>query len=427
MNKTKALWIAIPVIILTAVGLTNLSNPSERMKRINSEDKEGEPLPKSRKIGKAIFYLENSGSMFGYVNGKTEYVNVVSELAEKPRFAEEKTPTEFYFVNGGLPIKLTKIGDRPSILKNKLNVNGFNCGDVTKSDLNTMFQKALAKARNDTVTILISDGIYDIGKQQAPLNVLAIEGRETRSRFIERLTEGDLQTIIVKLSSQFFGEYFPVEGGSFSMTQERPYYIWIFGESELLNEYFPEEYIKSLMGYRDVARFLKLSEINISYQVVTHEKRGNFKFDKKNKNKLIDVESDRNRSGFQFTIAVDYKGLPFSDSYLSSPKNYKCSNTNYTVNNVREIGNVKVYGLNFQPTHLITVHTEKSPYGQMDVSLQNNIPKWIETTNIDSENKIIGDTNHTFGFKFLTDAISEAYQYKSKDANIVTFSFELLK
>jgi len=424
------------LIFILLIFTISCKNRSERINSSETADKNENEIAKAvvakpkqevRKIGKAVFYLENSGSMFGYVNGFTEYVDVISELAEKPRFAEEKTKREFYFINGGQNIRITNIGENPAVLKDKLNLKGFNCGDVSKSNLNSMFQLALSKAKNDTISILISDAIYDIGKPQAPMNALSTEGRETRSRFIERLNEGDLQTIIVKLNSHFEGNYFPVTGGSVPLKQERPFYIWIFGETELLNEYFPEDYIKSLKGYSDVARFLKLSELEIPYQVIAHNKIGDFKFAKNNKNKLENVKTDRNGQGFQFTIATDFSTLPFSDSHLNLISNYSCSNTSYSINNVCGVGDLKLYGLNFTPTHLITAQTLKSPLCQLDISLLNTVPNWIENTNSDDEKNIVGDTSHTFGFKFLTNAISEAYQYKNKEANIVTFKFELIK
>jgi hypothetical protein len=426
------------LIFILLIFTISCKNRSERINSSETTDKsENEttkaviikPKQADRKIGKAVFYLENSGSMFGYVNGFTEYVDVVSELAEKPRFAEEKTRREFYFVNGKNPnLKVNNLGNNPKVLKENLTRKAYEkYGDKDNSDLNSIFQIALSKAKNDTISILISDAIYDIGKPDAPMNVLSTEGRETRSRFIERLNDGDLQTIIIKLNSHFDGNYFPVTGGSVRLSQDRPFYVWIFGETELLNEYFPEDYIKSLKGYSDVARFLKLSELEIPYQVIAHNKIGDFKFAKNNKNKLENVKTNRNGQGFQFTIATDFSTLPFSDSHLNAISNYSCNNTNYSINNASRIGDLKIYGLNFTPTHLITAYTNKSPLCQLDISLLNTVPNWIENTNSDDEKNIVGDTSHTFGFKFLTNAISEAYQYKNKEANIVTFKFELIK
>ena len=45
-----------------------------------------------------------------------------------------------------------------------------------------MFQIALEKAKADTISILISDAIYDLGRPEAPMNALSTEGRETRSK-----------------------------------------------------------------------------------------------------------------------------------------------------------------------------------------------------------------------------------------------------
>ncbi|MGQ1948367.1 hypothetical protein ACT3CD_14830 [Geofilum sp. OHC36d9] len=424
------------LILILLIFTSSCKNRSERLS--NSETKKqtenqigfvknASNASMERNVEKAVFYLENSGSMFGYVNGFTEYVDVVSELAEKPRFAEENTKREFYFVNGGQKIKITNIGNNPAYLKDKLNLTGFNCGDVTKSNLNLMFQLALSRAKNDTVSILISDAIYDIGKPQAPMNALSTEGRETRSRFIERLNTGDLQTIIIKLKSHFDGKYFPVTGGVKILSQDRPFYVWIFGETELLNEYFNDDYIKSLKGFSDVARFLKNSELEVPYQAVAHNKVGDFRFDKRDRNKLVSVKSDRKGQGFHFTLATDYSALPFSDSYLTSVDNYICDNSNFSIKAVSEIGDIKLFGLNFTPTHLITVGTERSPLCQLEISLKNTIPNWIVETNSDDESDIVGDTSHTFGFKFLINAISEAYQYKNQESNIVTFKFELIK
>ena len=441
MGKYKYFKFIMPIITtFIIIGFSQCRNRDERLGRTNSGGKENilntslkastkleYTKQKDRKAGKVLFYLENSGSMFGYVNGFTEYVDVVSELAEKPRFAAEGTHREFYFVNGGQNIKITPIGENPAVLEKKLNVNGFNCGDVTKSNLNSMFQMALSKAKNDTISILISDAIYDIGKPQAPMNALSTEGRETRSRFIERLNVGDLQTIIIKLKSHFDGNYFLVTGGSVKLKQIRPYYIWIFGKTDLLNSYFPEGYIKSLKGYMDVARFLKLNQIEVPYQITPYQSIGNFRFDKNDKNKLTNVESDRRGRGFQFVIASDFSGLPFSDSYLTTIENYSCSNNNFSITKVSTIGDTKLWGLDFNPTHLIYVATNKNPVCQLDVSLLNTVPDWIESTNINDEENIFGDTLHTFGFKFLMNAISEAYQYKNKDKNIITFKTELIK
>jgi len=384
-------------------------------------------------IGKVVFYLENSQSMFGYVNGLTEYVDVVSELSEKPDFAAENTKREFNFINGGTPLSITPLGSNPAILRNKLNTQGFRCGDIRKSNLNSMFQIALKKAQNDTISILISDGIYDIGQPQSPLNALSNIGKETRTKFIERLVKGDVQTLMIKLNSNFNGIYYyssvrnePIQINN----KSRPYYIWIFGKSELLNKYFSEEYItKNLKGYDNYARFLNINENAIPYQVLPSvNRKGNFKPDRNNKHVIIDVKKDRNGNGFQFAIGVDFSSLPYADSYLTSTGNYNC-NLGYKVKKIEKIKDNQKHGVtSFEnPTHIITIHTDRSPFGKLNIVLKNEIPNWIQETHIDNELNIDKDSVHTFGFSFLTDAISGAYGYKNKGKNLASFTIEILK
>lgn len=378
------------------------------------------------KIAKAVFYIENSASMFGYVNGFTEYVDVVSDLSEKQRFALENTDREFFFVNGGKEVQINIIGNDPILLKDKLNPKGFDIGDVTKSNLNAMLQLAMQKAKNDTISILISDGLYDIGKTEAPLNTLSTKGKETRSRFIERLSEGDLQTIILKMSSHFEGNYYPVKGGIKKLSQNRPYYIWIFGNTTLLNEYFSNDYNKTLKGFQDSARFLKTKELDVEHEITSHDMIGSFKTKSSNDNILYDVE--KYKSEFQFTLAVDFSRIPFSDTYLTTIQNYSTNNnSNYNIVKIEKADNVKLYGLDINPTHILYLKTLKSPYGELEVSLLNNIPNWIKSTHIESEINIKGDEQRTFGFKFLTDGIYEAYDYINQGNSVVSFKVQLNK
>ncbi len=376
----------------------------------------------SSTLRKVTFYLENSESMFGYVSGVTRYVDVVSELAEKPDFVKEEIPREFFFINGNGPV-LTPLGDDPVVLKKKLNTTGFRCGDVTRSNLNGMFQVALDQAGEGIISILISDGIYDIG--DGGMTSLVTSGKETRSRFIRRLQTGDLQTIMIKLTSEFRGNYFYASRkGKINLDSERPYYIWIFGDSHLLGRYFPDSYLsEELSGYETLARFLKPSGLPVPWQLVSENSVGTFRFDHKVKNKLLDARPDRNGRGFQVSLAVDFSSLPFPGEFYSDPGNYECSG-NYAVEKV-QIPPRKIHAVPFTPTHLVSVKTMKNPAGKISVSLVNRVPRWIATTASADEENIAGDYSHTFGLNYLTDAIVEAYRSVSESKPMATFAFEI--
>jgi len=384
-------------------------------------------------ISKVTFFIENSGSMLGYVKKANDYKNAIVSLSYFPEFDNSKK--EFYFINGTSNtskksnISLNLIGSDPDLLKNNLNQNSFNNnGDPRYSDLTRMFEKALSCAKSGEISILVSDCIYDVGEESDPLTALKIETEKTKKIFRDRLSTENIQTIIIKAESQFEGNYyFASKKGSQQINQKRPYYIIIFGDSKLLNKHFTEENIsKKIAGYVSMARFMKIDNIKIPYQATNQNSKGTFKFDKTNKNKLINAEKDRNGQGFQFSIAVDYSSLPFPDTYYKAKDNYTPSGTYKIVaiyTPTKKIPEVN----SFSPSHFITINTSSSPYGNIEITLKYIIPTWISETNADNESGIVGDIKHTFGFKYLSDAITEAYQYKNKQLNISTFKFEILK
>ncbi len=378
-------------------------------------------LPSSP-LRKVTFYLENSQSMFGYVSGITRYVDVVAELAEKPDFVKEEIPREFFFINGTGPV-ITPIGDDPVVLKKKLNTSGFRCGDITRSNLNGMFQTVLAQAGEGVISILISDGIYDIG--DGGMTSLVTSGKETRSQFIRRLQSADLQTLMIKLTSEFKGDYFYASRkGKIALNSERPYYIWIFGESHLLARYFPDSYITSeLTGYETLARFLKPAGEPLPWQLVSENSLGSYRFDHKVKNRLVDARPDRNGRGFQVTLAVDFSSLPFPGEVYLDPASYTCSG-NYAVAEVK-IPARKIHSLSFTPTHLVSVKSMKNPACKVTVSLVNRVPGWIAVTAAEDEENLAGDTSRTFGLGYLTDAITQAYRSVAGNQPLASFDFEV--
>jgi hypothetical protein len=76
-------------------------------------------------------------------------------------------------------------------------------------------------------------------------------------------------------------------------------------------------------------------------------------------------------------------------------------------------------------THLITLHTNKSPNGTIKVALCNKVPDWIGATHSDSDGNILKDSTHTIGLKYLTDGIVEAYESMTLDQNIADFKIEI--
>jgi hypothetical protein len=398
------------------------------------------PSTKYSKISHVTFYIENSGSMFGYVNGTTEFVNAVNDLAQFPNLVQTETPFSYFlisgkkdFINNKDSLTIYSIGDNPAILRSQLTKKGFDKPSSGNSDLKNMFEIALKKARKDSISILISDGIYDVGGSTNPLTALATEGTLTRTKFIQRLNIDNIETLLIKLESNFNGSYYPANvkdpsGKSETINQKRPYYIWIFGNSDLLKEYFPEERLEELNGYVDLARFRKITKNDFPFEGIGYNNFG-FKKDFKTP-KTFELYHNVTNSN-QFTIAVDFANLNLSNSYLTSTNNYSCSSNNYVVKKISPIGKIPkseiesyTEMLDFKPSHIITIasKTSQPEIGNMSIALNNRLPNWINESNTGNDYPFDGSTTQTFGFSTLIKGIEEAYLEVSKTKSLAEFN-----
>jgi hypothetical protein len=379
-------------------------------------------------LEKVIFFIENSGSMFGYVNQANEFKNSLVGLAYLPEF--DKADKSFYFINGtsialrNSRIYINHVGDDPEVFKNDLNQKSFNTGEVKFSDLNKMFEIALDSARGNQISVLVSDCIYDVGEESDPLTALKIEIQKTQQAFRNRLENEDVQTLIIKAGSTFNGlyHYASKRGSKKLVNEERPFYVIFFGKTQLLNKLLTEQNIGSkIEGQYETARFFINDEKNVPYQIVPSiDLKGEFKQDFKDKYKLINAKPLKGE--FQFTLAADFSSLPFSDSYLTTISNYDCLYSNF---NVVKVVKIKKRIPGVTGTHLITVFTDKNPVGDLVIVVKNLTPDWVMETDTENEEPI--DSTHTYGFKQLIDAIGKAYEYKNNGKNPATFKIAISK
>jgi hypothetical protein len=369
---------------------------------------------KDCEISKVTFFIENSGSIKGYVEGGTQYVNVLTNIANHPDFVKENIRSLFYLTSGiSTPEKVTN-------LSQSLVPASFN---QTRSNLNQLFKTTLDSVSGNRIAILISDGIYDMCPNPIPLSTLQTLGYELRRIFINKLMSSDFQTILVKLQSNFIGRYYPGYCcDAYSLNQIRPYYLWIFGETDILKKYFSDGYLENLDGYVNSARYFKYDLAQDIYNPNSHKRIGSYHPSKNDRYTLEDVRTNASNV-FQFSIAVDFSQLPLNDNYLKDTSNYVCTN-GFTVVSIDSPTDVANLGFPDQ-THLIVVKKIGNPIGKLTVSLLNRGYDWISSTNIDNDCNISGNVNQTFGFEVLNMGMIEAYQSFNPGNEIFEFNINL--
>jgi len=390
---------------------------------INSRVQIIETSPKPIKINKINFYFENSASMDGYLMGEN-FRNSMAEI-----IYNFKTDTiNTYFVN-------TKDYKTSTILK-KIREKNISVGDISNSDHKYIFTNAIKNTSVNNLCIVVTDGIYSMSNGKLTLGDIE---KDIEIAFENALRKNEIETVVLKMSSHFKGTYYSetCEPGhkAIPIDQERPYYIILFGNKEVINKALNEIVVKEdLDGYKEQARFLITKGLKVDYSILLNgeDKKGSFTPSvRKNKIiKSINLEekfqphnSGSNEAYFQFAIAVNFNNLSIPEDYLLNPENYTISDkTDYEVLQIKELKNVdqstlndiKIRDDNF--SHLMILKGKSKLYGDVNIQLDVKIPDWIKSTGSDDDCNILKDkdTTTTFSFDRLMLGISTAYEKVSK-------------
>lgn len=375
---------------------------------------------------KVNFYFENSASMNGYLSGKN-FKQVIHRIYGNLG-AYTVNP---FFVN-------TKEYPQDDIL-NKIDNSNIKEGDVGNSDHQFIFSNAIENAKENNLSIVVTDGIYSV--KDGDVDIVSID---IENAFKNALTKNEIETVVLKLSSEFSGTYYSetCEPGKkaikISKPQDRPYYVLLFGSSKSIDKALNEiAVINELPGFKEQARFFLTDNLKANYTILTtgDEKHGQFKASKKGSDLIEEIEDVEKfeRPGFngtpksenylQFGIAIDYSAINLPNTYKEDSKNYWVDDQlGYNVTSVSNVADMDKSSKTFKEvqhindknktnfTHIITVKADKNLYGNLNIQLQNNLPAWIENTGVNDDCDIIDDVSHTFAFDQLMIGISKAYQ-----------------
>lgn len=385
------------------------------------------------KISTSHIYFENSGSMTGYLGAGRSIEIALSRLLYSLEDLSNKQ--DYYFYNTEAHA-LPRVENTASFIKT-LTPQGIRVGDQSVSDLNAILETVLASTNSNELSLLVTDGIYSVKAESNAdlLGQLQVASEGTFYRFKNYLSKHNLQTVLIKLTSQFKGEYYPAQGGIKNIDQQRPYYIWLFGSAGKIAKLKEQVPIEELPGYQNHIVFQANDEWEPAYAIhQTHNKTGTFRPSREAKEKgmaIIEAEPDRRKKEFQFAVGIQLEEskVPVSESYLLNPANYTVSDAKYRVAKVEPAGQVegllKVHMPDFPVTHFITLATNKYPVGQFELALRNDLPSWIKAAHSANDQNIEGDSQTTFGFNYLVDGIVRAYSQQASSTDYFKISLSV--
>ena len=395
----------------------------------NEQKKEQLPAPTIK------VYVENSGSMDGYVKGVTDFENAVysylsdlqhADLGQKDS-ASHKNRLELNYINSKV---LTHKSDVEEFIR-KLEPATFKMrgGNRNTSDMSDILDAILKRMESpNDVSIFISDCIFSPGKRYKPQDnadeYLVAQQIGIRNHLTEYLMDNpDLGVVVMRLISQFNGNYYNKFDEPTYIKDNRPFYICLFGHKKQLKRIMNAIDIDRIVG-SGVQNIFMLSKPDTEFDYAISRQKG-YSIDMKNpKTTITNTEVTRKggKTRFQVAINIDFSNCLLDDDYLMDPANYTVSNKAYTL----EISKINTQTPAY--THVLKLNLNQPiiSKGSIKITLLNKLPEWIKQyTDEDGLDINAPDAmEKTYGFKYLMQGIYDAYSTGQEKYGSITINIK---
>ncbi len=383
----------------------------------NDNDKSTRGREKERKHGEIVIpspqlvkpkinvYIENSGSMWGYVKGITEFEQTVYNYLSDIKIAQVSDSLNLNYINSDfIPYASGADADVIKDFIDKLDPSTFKQkgGKMGTSDIAEVLKIVLRETGKNEVGILITDGIFSPGKSKDAAEYLVNQEIGIKNSFSEYLQKFPNSAVIVyQMISKFSGTYYNNIDSKININEERPYYIWLIGDATQLvtiRKKVPE----SRFNGKGVNNMFSIVAGNQTVDYAVKVNSGAFEKSHKNpKTEILDLEKDSRNNKVKFSVNVNFDKLLLDDSYLTNPKNYELNHYLLSVSSTEHA----------KYTHTLTFTSDKVKNGGLKVKLKTKLPDWVEKTNDDDGVQAI--KGKTYGIKYQLKGVFEAYTFNS--------------
>jgi len=386
------------------------------------------PAPTTAKSNLAPFnfniFLENSGSMDGYVAGSTRFKDAVYSLLGN-------ISNTF---NGKL--NLNYINSKITFSQPNADANGIrefiqNLTPATfkakggvreSSDIRDLLHQVIDKTDNGNVSILISDFVFSPGKKVNAHNYLVNQSIGIKIELAEKLKTYSLAIEVIQMNSQFNGKYFDLNNTPIPINGDRPYYVWFIGNQAQLVAIRNSGIIDNIKtGVEHNLIFCaQPAPLNEPFKILYSGKNGDFQLAGGTTGDISEpVPADGTSGDFAFEVATnnsgDIRGLDFYDDM----NNYTHDgNYQIAVSRIGDTSDVITKGY----THRIHFSTKSLRKQNLTVLTRMTMPGWVLACTSDDDRQIKGDSaqmKKTFGLQFLLQGVYDAF-YVAPHNNIVS-------
>ena len=347
---------------------------------------------KPYKPSKIKLYIENSGSMDGYMFNGSELKDAVYSYVSG--LATHSDTTELYFVNSDVyrvnaPLQSVIYTMSPALFHK-------SPGNKANTDIADIFSMVLSQIEENSVSILVTDAILDLPTG----NTVFFYTKQTqiKSIFENVLKENsNLAIEIFRMSSLFNGKYF-FTGGNVQLTnQKRPYYMFVIGDKQALssaNDIVSKSQIQH--GVESYYAYSSYTQIPFVILPKTKTKPKNGHFEVRLQQKAVPV-----------IAKVDLRYTLHDEELLMDPNLYSVAfgDDSIKIKTIKELPKEPEY------THAITLTLpENAKEGSVNLYFCTPpYPDWLDEANDDLSDASVANSMKTTGIKYIIEGISDAF------------------
>ncbi|MCC6578037.1 MAG: hypothetical protein IT228_11900 [Flavobacteriales bacterium] len=369
---------------------------------------------KSLKFNVNVF-VENSASMDGYVKGVTDFETAIYNLLADVKLSTFCDSLNLNYINS----QVLKFPPDIEDFINKLEPTTFKerGGDRGTTDIKEILSNVLGRVNNRNMAVLVSDFVFSPGKNKDATEYLEQQQVGIRIDIAQKLDSFDLALAVIQLGSQFHGIYYDRNNSGIPIDNKRPYYVWLIGSREQIEEVRNKrilEQLKGRNGYMNMALYKKSGNGAAAY-AVQHAKWKEGTFNRDVSKGITGAEWNKETKRFGFSIATDLSGSWQDESYLRDTSNYQVHPAYYVIKDIRAIKHDdQLYNKGY--THLLELSTREAvplqPNETVRVELLARMPQWVNEHTSSDDTRMANDPaqmEKTFGLKHLMEGVHGAF------------------
>lgn len=372
-------------------------------------------------------YFENTHSMDGYINGNTQFKDVLRELLVLVENNNDVDfETEFYLLNNEL--NKVDFGVESIKISDKLSQNStYKIGNKNSSDFEEVLNQVLENHGSDEISILMADFIYSPKEEKDIPSALNKLKTYTKNAFLKAGGRGEgLETRVYSFSSDFNGIYYDINNTHITGIRTRPYYYFVIAPKELMIPFEKEiiSRIKKTDTYQNEAVFTTSVQGSIPMAILTSTgNNGRIK----TRSGAMEVISYPKNGNLEFIALLDLHRLAVGSEYILDKNNYQLGNPEFAIDKIGLVNgkfiefddkklkmsaSTQLSIKNSKYTHAITFKAGGLISDDLTLTLRKKIPAWVKEVHSEGDLLIRSDSleqSRTFGFGYLMEGVSEAY------------------